>query len=186
MHQEDDEDEMLVAWYDATLAANVFWQMPDVEPQHAATILCGQNPLVPKSNPEITTTDEGETTPEDYRRLLTFFEAVRAADKEKQARTLIQWRAIARDHGLKCHSWFDKYAAANAMTGAGATAKRHKWTDAALKELWGKSNMSGVTQAELAKEYGITHQSISKQLARARVKFAKGKSKSKGNWHGIG
>ncbi len=100
--------DQIINWYNETLDADLFWKMPDVDPKVAATILCGQNPLDPKVSPDTTTTGDGESTPEDYRRLLAFFQSVAATDK--QARTLVQWRDIARENALKCHSWIDEYA----------------------------------------------------------------------------
>lgn len=102
--------DQIINWYDVTLYANYYWQLPDVEPKDAAMILCGQNPLDRNANPDATNTEDGQTTPEDYRRLLALFLPVRATENE--ARTLAQWRNIARENGLKCHSWFDEYALA--------------------------------------------------------------------------
>jgi hypothetical protein len=97
-------------WYDETLNADILWKMPDVEPKAAATILCGHNPLDLGTSPDATTTEEGQATPEDYRRLFTFLSSVRATNNKP--RTLLQWRDIAREHGLKYHSWIDEYALA--------------------------------------------------------------------------
>ncbi|MEI7956870.1 MAG: hypothetical protein WCJ66_17025 [Verrucomicrobiota bacterium] len=112
--------DQIINWYDATLNANFYWKLSDVAPVDAATILCGQNPLDPKANPDTTTTGDGETTPEDYRRLLAFFQSVAATDK--QSRTLVQWRSIARENGLKYHSWIDEYALAMPNDNASSAA----------------------------------------------------------------
>jgi hypothetical protein len=55
--------------------------------------------------------------------------------------------------------------------------KRHQWTHDKLKELWGKSNLPGVTSTSLAKEYGITRQAIEKQLTKASDQFSKTKKR---------
>jgi hypothetical protein len=112
--------EELIGWYDATLNADLFWKMPDIDPKDAATILCGHNPLDSDTNPEATTTENGQTTPGDYRRLLTFFQSVAATDE--QSRTLAQWHAIAREYGLKYHSWIDEYALTMPNEGGGEAA----------------------------------------------------------------
>jgi hypothetical protein len=62
--------------------------------------------------------------------------------------------------------------------GAGETAKRNQWTDVALKALWQESILPGMTQKALAEKYGVTHQSISKQLKRASERFSTTKSKA--------
>ena len=112
--------DQIINWYDATLNADLFWQIPDVEPKAAATLLCCQNPIDPTTNPEATTTEEGQTTPEDYRRLLIFFQSVAATDK--QSRTLVQWRDLARENGLKYHFWIDEYALAMPNDNASSAA----------------------------------------------------------------
>lgn len=65
--------------------------------------------------------------------------------------------------------------------GAGDSTKRNKWTDKALKQLWNESLAPEMTQKKLAEQYGVTHQSISKQIKRARDKFSTTK-KAKKNW----
>jgi hypothetical protein len=65
--------------------------------------------------------------------------------------------------------------------GAGDSTKRNEWTDNALKQLWNESLAPEMTQKKLAEQYGVTHQSISKQIKRARDKFSTTK-KAKKNW----
>ncbi|MDP1610086.1 MAG: hypothetical protein Q8M11_03445 [Sulfuritalea sp.] len=65
--------------------------------------------------------------------------------------------------------------------GAGDTAKRNKWTDVALKALWQESILPGMTQKILAEKYGVSHQSISKQLNRAAERFSKTRGKASAN-----
>lgn len=72
--------------------------------------------------------------------------------------------------------------------GADGTAKRNEWKDDALKSLWEESILPGMTQKKLAEKYGVTHQSISKQLKRANERFSKTKGnagKRKTMWSGL-
>lgn len=130
-------------WYDETLNADILWKMPDIEPKAAAAILCGHNPLDSDTNPDAPTTEEGQATRELYRRLLATFQST--ATKHRQARTLRQWRDIAREYGLKCHPWIDGYALAmpsdNYGSGisspptvdAGTVNSKHPWAPEAVR-----------------------------------------------------
>lgn len=107
----------------------------------------------------------------------------RKAVREQQAGQLCErpspdeWAKWAQSKGFalsdKWHSEGD-----TVKIGAGAAVKRNQWTDAALKALWQESILPGMTQKVLAEKFGITHQSISKQLKRASERFSKTKSKS--------
>lgn len=182
------EREHMTGWYDATLEADMWFGLASPTPREAAMVLCQLNPQDDNCDPATITTDE--TGPEDFKRLLRVFEDVEKM--EPKARSLPQWLAIARDKGLKYHSWIDAYALARieelpadvgsegaaVEVGAGATAKRNEWTDVALKALWQESILPGMTQKVLAEKFGVTHQSISKQLKRASERFSKTKSKT--------
>lgn len=96
-----------VGWYGATLDADMRWSLTSTRPREAAMLLCQFNPHDDTCDPLTTTNDE--TGPDDYKRLLRVFEDVEKV--EPKHRTLRQWHAIARDKGLKYHSWIDEYAA---------------------------------------------------------------------------
>lgn len=71
-------------------------------------LLCQFNPHDEQLNPlEVFNT---ETYPDDYKRLQRAFEDV--ANTESNPRPLMLWLAIAKDKGLKYHSWIDRYLAA--------------------------------------------------------------------------
>lgn len=143
-------------------------------------------------DPERTFVDGNEASPDYYRALKRAFEDV--AETDPKPRTLLDWRDVAKREGLRYHEWIDEYeqarieelpADADAGDGggtvnvrAGATTKRNKWTDVALKALWQESILPDMTQKVLAEKFGVTHQSISKQLKRASERFSKTKSKA--------
>lgn len=100
--------EHLIGWYDSLLDADVYLGLASVTPREAAMLLCEFNPGDDTCNP-LTYTNL-KTGPDDFKRLLRWFEDVNKSDPT--ARTLRQWRAVAADKGLKCHSWIDRYAQA--------------------------------------------------------------------------
>jgi len=102
------EREHRTGWYDATLDADMWFGLASPTPREAAMVLCQFNPHDDNCDPTTITTDE--TGPEDFKRLLRVFEDLEKV--EPKARTLRQWLAIAREKGLKYHSWIDAYALA--------------------------------------------------------------------------
>lgn len=104
--------EHTIGWYDATLSAAMWFGLISVGSQEAAMLLCRFNPQDNKCDPLTDSTDE--TSPDDYKRLLRVLEDV--ANAESQPRSLIQWLAVAKDKGLKYHSWIDNYANALLLT----------------------------------------------------------------------
>jgi len=97
-----------VGWYGATIDADMWWSLSSTRAREAAMLLSQFNPHDDTCDPLTTTNDE--TGPDDYKRLLRVFEDLE--NNDPQARTLRQWYAIARDKGLKHHSWIAKYATA--------------------------------------------------------------------------
>lgn len=97
----------IVGWWNGehSLNAASWWRIANIKPEEAARLLCQSNPHDPKGDPLNTTTTE--TKPVDYKNLLREFEDMEQADK--QPRTLKQWRDIAKNKGLKYHSWIDEY-----------------------------------------------------------------------------
>ena len=104
-----------IGWFDATLGAAIWFNLHAVKPQEVAMLLCGFNPHDNKCDPLADSTDE--TSPDDYKRLLRVLEDI--SDAGSQPRTLLQWLAIARDKGLKYHSWIDEYENAVALVREG-------------------------------------------------------------------
>lgn len=98
------EGERHVARHDVSMNARTWFDMPDVEPRDAAMVLCRYNP--DKGDPDYYV-DGDESSPERYRLLLAMFESV--ARSLPKHRTLIEWRAIAQENGLRYHEWIDKY-----------------------------------------------------------------------------
>jgi len=113
--------EYMTGWYNETLDADMWFGLASPTPHEAAMLLCQHNPHEDACDPMKTTTDE--TGPEDFKRLLRVFEDLEKV--EQKARTLRQWLVIARDKGLKYHSWIDAYVMAQieelpADTGSGS------------------------------------------------------------------
>jgi hypothetical protein len=71
-------------------------------------LLCWFDPEDAHRDP--TKESSNEIGPDDFKKLLLMFVSVDKA--EQKARTLCQWLAIAREKGLKYHSWIDTYALA--------------------------------------------------------------------------
>lgn len=98
----------LVDWYNNTLSASMWFGLQSVAPREAAMLLCQFNPNDEQYEPlKVFNT---ETGPGDYRRLLRVFEDIANADSKPRA--LMQWLGVAKDKGLKYHSWVDEYLAA--------------------------------------------------------------------------
>lgn len=91
----------LIDWYNNELSASMWFGLQSVIPREAAMLLCRFNPNNDRSDP--LEDFNPETGPDDYKRLLRVFE------DESHQHTLMQWIAIARDKGLKYHSWIDEY-----------------------------------------------------------------------------
>lgn len=100
--------EHLIAWYDNTLDASLWFGLASTTPREAAMLLCQFNPH--DSQPDPLEVFNTETYPDDYKRLMRVFEDV--ANAESKPRPLMLWLAIAKDKGLKYHSWIDEYLAA--------------------------------------------------------------------------
>lgn len=126
--------EYMAGWYNETLDAEMWFGLASPTPHEAAMLLCQHNPHENACDPMKTTTDE--TGPEDFKRLLRVFEDLEKV--EPKARTLRQWLAIARDKGLKYHSWIDAYVMAQIeelTADTGGTAKVGAGTAAATPSL---------------------------------------------------
>ncbi len=96
------------AWWDATLDADVFFRRPNIPCEWAALLLCRFNPHHDtREVAEVTNTDE--TTPNDFKRLLSTFEG--RAEAGAEAHSLLDWMAVAAGDGLKTHSWAWSYVA---------------------------------------------------------------------------
>lgn len=95
-------------WWEKTMDAKHFLNLPSIEPLMAAMLLCRFNPL--EINVEvaaITTTDE--TRPQDFERLKQLFQSHYRTDSTKE-KTLLEWKKIADDEGYKYHSWIKVYS----------------------------------------------------------------------------
>lgn len=139
-HDPSLEGERFVGKHDYSMNARMWFDMPDVEPRDAAMVLCRYNPN--RGDPDYYV-DDDELSPERYRLLLAMFESVaRALPKH---RTLMEWRVIAQEKGLRYHEWVDMYVQARgeelpadsvsegdaAEVGAGGTAEKEHMTQAA-------------------------------------------------------
>lgn len=103
--------ERLIAWHDGSYSidARYWFSIQNVAPREAAMVLWRLNPLNDK-DPELTYVDGDESSPGKYRRLLRAFEDVASAPPKH--RTLMEWLTIARERGLRFHSWIEEYAEA--------------------------------------------------------------------------
>ncbi len=102
----------VIDWYNTTLGAATWWSLNSITPREAAMQLCLLNPHDDTTDPLTTTSNE--TGPDDFKRLVRVFEDIAQADA--QARTLKQWRDIAKARGLNYHSWIDEYDQAIGLT----------------------------------------------------------------------
>lgn len=95
----------IVGWWDYTMDADFWWKQPSVSAQEAALLLCQLNPNHDNLTPD--GTQNGETGPQEYKKLLRTFEGLQLV--QHAHRTLQQWIFLARSNGLKYHSWIDDY-----------------------------------------------------------------------------
>lgn len=109
--------ENTIGWYDATLSAATWFGLTSIAPREAAMLLCRFDPHDEKLNPTECSTDE--TEPNDFKLLLRVLEDV--ANAESQHRSLLQWLSIARDKGVKYHSWIDEYVNGTVLVEASNT-----------------------------------------------------------------
>ncbi len=96
----------LIGWYDETMDARTCLDLQNVVPRKAAMLLCRINPLE-NEDPEGIYVDGDDSSPKRYRLLLQAFEDV--ASTSPKHRTLMEWRAIAQQKGLRYHTWIDEY-----------------------------------------------------------------------------
>ena len=111
-HRYDDErsnNEYILAWWDETLKASMWWELKSISPKEAAMLLCGLNPGDPAANGQTLAT-EGEPDADDYRILVRRFND---AALDGEARTLNQWLDLANGRRLKHHSWIDEWIKAS-------------------------------------------------------------------------
>lgn len=101
-----DDAEHTIAWLDATLDASIWWSRQHITRTDAAMLLCGFKPM---SGDDPLRDSTEETTPEDYRRLLLIF-----GDHDDN-QPLSAWLDIAKDAGLRVHSWLARYKDAKAI-----------------------------------------------------------------------
>ena len=102
----------IVDWYNNTLSASMWFDLPSVAPQKAAMLLCRFNPLDERCSP--LEDFNPETGPTEYKLIVEVFESIAMVDG--RARTLTQWLAIARDKGCRYHSWIDEYVSASGLS----------------------------------------------------------------------
>jgi hypothetical protein len=126
--------ERFIDWFDATLDAATWFSLSNVALNDAARLLCQLNPDDAAVGPLVTSNDE--TGPDHFKRLLRVF--ADEANADAQTRTLLQWRNIARDRNLTCHSWIDEYQKAKTLLDAGVASLREmtekdstEWKEAA-------------------------------------------------------
>lgn len=101
-------DSELVGWWDYCQDALHWVSLPHVRPEHAAALLCCQNPDARNFSPEQVSTDQ--TSPLDYQRLVRLFSAPEF--DTRQSRSLKFWLGVAKSAGYKYHSWIDEYVSA--------------------------------------------------------------------------
>jgi hypothetical protein len=106
----DEQAEFVAAWWDDAVEASTAWGAESLTPQQAAMSLSGFKPFATSPEEAERVTHPGETTPEDYKRLLFVFESKERA--EPKHRTLNDWLDIAREKGVKYHSWIDAWLVA--------------------------------------------------------------------------
>ena len=141
--------EYSIGFDESTLDAATWWGLNRVTPCEAAMLLCHFNPHNDTLG-DATKASNDETAPDDFKRLLRVFEDVAQADT--QARTLRQWRDIARGKKMKYHSWIDKYEAAVRLT-----ANQAKGDDSQKADSGGttKSLPAGVPSAEIIENFKL-------------------------------
>jgi hypothetical protein len=105
----EQQAEQRIAWYDVTLNASLWMARKNISPHDAAMLLCRLDPLDSDSDPLLISTDK--TTPDDFKRLLLVFN-----DEGGDGRPLVDWLEIAKDSGLKFHSWITDYLSAKTLT----------------------------------------------------------------------
>ena len=122
------KDEFLVAHFDETLDADTWLHIINVTPKEAAALLCRSNPRSDADDPASSQNDQ--TGPLDFTKMLRVFDDVAGADACKKSRTLRDWHDIAASRGLKYHSWIDSYKALNPLAyGVNALAADAESTD---------------------------------------------------------
>jgi hypothetical protein len=107
-------------WHNQTLGADHWFSLADVAPDAAAMLLCRFNPHEGSIDDARQATND-ETGPDHLTRLVERFEDF--GKSEPRPRSLIDWLNIARDEGLKHHSWIGGYV--QAMQELGVIAPRH-------------------------------------------------------------
>jgi hypothetical protein len=86
--------------------ATFWWNLPSVTVEQATMLLMCINPNeTTKEDAELISTDE--TKPQDFKKILTAFEALRS--ENTQLRKLSDWSQEAKKLKLKTHSWFEKW-----------------------------------------------------------------------------
>lgn len=111
------EGQRLVAHYDVSLHAAIWWTRTNVKPDEAAMLLCRIDPLSDK-DPENTYVDDDRRSPDRYRVLRRVFED--EAETALQSRMLLDWLCVAQRQAVPYHQWIDEYA--NALYDAGTIA----------------------------------------------------------------
>ncbi len=146
--------EHLIAEYDATMNAAMWFKRASVKPAEGAMLLWRLDPLERDwqgnaPDPERIFVDGNEASPGHYRALKRTFEDI--AETDPKPRTLLNWREVAKREGLQYHEWIDEYVQAQSedkpanaggkddavKDGAGGTAK-HEWMTQAwsIGESW--------------------------------------------------
>ena len=136
--------------HDCLMDARMWFDMPDVTPKDAAMVLCRLDQLK-REDPERIYVDGDRSSPDRYRLLLLVFEA--EARTSPKHRTMMEWRATARERGLRYHSWIDKYVQFTGRDNAATSAK----PDASQAEV------KAVTEAEATKAKGGRPKAIDKK-----------------------
>lgn len=136
-----DDPEHVLAWWDCSLDAAAWFKLRRVEPEHAAALLCGQNPDSKGFDPENTSTSD--TVPGDYKKLLRLF---KSSDYDGGACNVLFWLTVAREAEAKYNGWIDEYLNASNVIG----------------------HMPGVVTAVPQNPSGHENKPISRQLAQER------------------
>ena len=146
------EAEERIGWHDAILDASLYFGRRQVTAGEAATLLCNQNPLDDRSDPLLLSTDE--TNPLDFKRLVRVFNE--APELDAKPRTLMQWLDLAKQNGLKYHSWIDDYISAVERTkGARGLAPLQPSTmDDSAGEVDTGAGTSGVPETDVLESQG--------------------------------
>jgi len=101
-----------LAWHDITIHASHWLQCGNIRPDEAAKLLVCIDPLG-GDDPSVYCADGDKEYPGRYLIMKRLFEDVERTDCKH--RTLLEWRDIAKQKGLRYHPWIDEYENAFAL-----------------------------------------------------------------------